>query len=96
MDEKWAIGYEHLLDDGIILEPGNLFRLEGEKGKRYRYIRTVTTDKGVTWIDCFGGPNQHQKSRSMDPDQIVIAEVFEVVELEGGRTQTRKKKRGKT
>jgi hypothetical protein len=81
MSEKWTIVYEHLLDDGTVMEPGDVFRLDGERGKRYRYIRTVTTDKGVTWVDCHGGSWQHEKSRSIDPTRIA---------------QVEKKKRGKT
>lgn len=57
--------YECTLDDGTRLEPGIEFSLEGERGKRYRFIKLVTNDDGDQWVDCFGGTSGHQQSRSV-------------------------------
>lgn len=71
MSEKWVTSYQHLLDDGTTLEVGDTFALRGEKGKRYRYIRTVhNPDLDDTWVDCFGGGHGREKSRSVHPERI--------------------------
>lgn len=72
MADEWVISYEHELDDGTVLEVGDTFALRGEKGKRYRYIKTVhNPEHDDTWIDCFGGSSSREQSRAIYPDRIV-------------------------
>jgi len=68
----WKHDYTYTLEDGHVLEPGSEFRLDGERGKSYRFIKAVTNeDTGACWIDCFGGSSHKQKSRSVAPEGIV-------------------------
>lgn len=72
MSDKWTITYEHPLDDGTTLEIGDTFSLQGERGSRYHYIRTVhNPERDDTWIDCHGGTKGYGQSRSVYPDRIV-------------------------
>jgi hypothetical protein len=67
----WKKEYAFELPNGKVLEPGWTFKLFGEKGKTYRFISVVTNpDIPSTWIDCFGGSANKQKSRSITPDKI--------------------------
>jgi len=75
MSEKWKIAYEHQLDDGATLEVGDTFALRGERGKRYRYIKTVhNIDRDDTWIDCYGGSRGGQQFRSIPSERLMGAE----------------------
>ncbi len=64
---KEAYNYE--MEDGTILEPGTEFTLTGEKGKKYSFIKHVTTETSE-WIDCFGGTYAKQQSRAITPERI--------------------------
>ena len=75
MTTEWTITYTHEFPDGKTLEVGQEFRLLREKGKRYSYLRTVTTSDGETWIDCFGGAYSKPKSRSIHPELVNTAEI---------------------
>lgn len=69
MSEAWKIRHEDEVG-GKPLTVGCSFAIEGEKGKRYNYIRTVTNEFGEEWIDCFGGNSGNQKARSVHRDAI--------------------------
>lgn len=73
--ETWASTYEHTFPDGKRLEVGWTFRCHGEKGKTYRYIKTVTNAEGDTWIECFGGSHQREQSRAFYPDRINTSSI---------------------
>ena len=69
MNETWNITYEDEID-GKELRVGVSFAIHGESGKRYNYIRTVTTDAGERWVDCFGGNSRRMGARSVHHDEI--------------------------
>ena len=69
--ETWTYEYEYELEDGTNLEVGSTFKLSGEAGKTYRFIKAVTNPVvPSTWIDCFGGGYGREQSRSVHPDRI--------------------------
>lgn len=68
--EEWVHEYEFEVG-GKTLAVGSTFKVYGERGKTYRFIKAVTNPAtGSTWIDCFGGSTSRQKSRSIDPEAI--------------------------
>ncbi len=67
--------YTCTLPNGTSLEPGMEFSLEGERGKKYRFIKLVTNDNGEQWVDCFGGTSGHQQSRSVFLHRIKASSV---------------------
>lgn len=43
-----------VLKDGATIEPGEIIRIDGEHGLRFKfYSLTTNTETGVSWIDCF-------------------------------------------
>ena len=76
LSENWKVEYEYAIEGAKVpLAPGVIFRLQGENGKSYRFIKAVTNSKGETWIDCFGGSYQRQMSRAIFPERIVPKSV---------------------
>lgn len=61
--------YNFRLDDGTELVPGTRFRLQGERGI-FRFIKAVVPEGNRAWIDCFGGTEGRQQSRSVWPERI--------------------------
>lgn len=49
MPEQEIIERDEIGDHELV--PGSLFRLEGTRGRRWRYLRTVIT-KEDRWIEC--------------------------------------------
>jgi hypothetical protein len=86
MSDGWTVVYEDEIE-GIPLTLGCSFALEGESGKRYNYIRTVTNKNGDRWIDCYGGNSRKQASRAVSHDQIkahtIEAKRHKTVEVPG-------------
>lgn len=42
------------LPSGAIIEPGEIFRVDGEHGLRFKfYSLTTNKETGVSWVDCF-------------------------------------------
>jgi len=71
MPKEWKISYEHPVDAKTTLEVGDTFSLQGERGSRYKFIRSIETEAGEVWVDCFGGTSGYGQARSVFPDRIV-------------------------
>ena len=52
--------------------PGTELTIVSSAGRwgRFRFIRHITTETGVEWIDVYGGPKGHETIRSFRPNQI--------------------------
>ena len=55
--------------NGHALEPGAELSIRGERG-RFRFIRSITNDRGVEWLDVWGGPKGAPQLRSFYPDRV--------------------------
>jgi hypothetical protein len=55
--------------NGRNVSAGTELKITGERG-RYRFIRQVTTDKGVEWIDVWGGPKGSEQWRSFRVERV--------------------------
>jgi hypothetical protein len=55
--------------NGRNVSAGTELKIAGERG-RYRFIRQVTTDKGVEWIDVWGGPKGSEQWRSFRAEKV--------------------------
>jgi hypothetical protein len=55
--------------NGRNVSAGTELKITGERG-RYRFIRKVTTDKGVEWIDVWGGPKGAEQWRSFREEKV--------------------------
>ena len=55
--------------NGRHVTPGTELKITGERG-RYRFIRLVKTEKGVEWIDVWGGPKGAEQWRSFRTEKI--------------------------
>lgn len=42
-----------ILSDGKIITKGEIFKVSGEYGLRFKFDYLVVTDAGATWVDCF-------------------------------------------
>lgn len=74
-EERWSIAYRYEYEGGKALEVGTTFSCRGERGKKYRFIKFVTTDGGECWIDCFGGASGYGQSRSIHPDRVNTSSI---------------------
>ena len=51
---KFSREYEAILPDGKKLERGDILKVVGEHGLRFKFDALVTnTETGAQWIDCF-------------------------------------------
>lgn len=66
--DKWVVLTE-LQVNGRYVVKGTELKISGERG-RYRFIKQVTTEKGITWIDVYGGAKGYECIRSFSPDRI--------------------------
>lgn len=41
------------LDGGRVIENGEVIKIQGEHGSKFRFLEHVINDKGIEWIDCF-------------------------------------------
>ena len=40
--------------DGFVIQPGDIIKVQGEYGSRFRFIGVTTnTVSGASWIDCY-------------------------------------------
>lgn len=67
-NESWEYQTEIQIN-GRNVTPGTELKITGERG-RYRFIRTVKTDKDVEWIDVWGGPKGAEQWRSFRPEKV--------------------------
>lgn len=45
---------EYTLDSGRVIEHGEIIKIAGEHGCKFRFLEHVTnTETGAEWIDCF-------------------------------------------
>jgi len=67
----------YVLADGKVVKRGQVIRISGEHGGRFKFHSHVThTDSGVEWIDCFelqkGIPSSW---RSFRPEKIKVIPI---------------------
>ncbi|QNO12721.1 hypothetical protein SEA_SNEK_61 [Arthrobacter phage Snek] len=55
--------------NGRHITPGTEVSIRGERG-RFRFIKRVTRDSGVEWLDFWGGPKGCENWRSFRPEQV--------------------------
>lgn len=68
LDDAWEIKTEIQIN-GRNVYPGTELKIAGERG-RFRFIKFVTTDKGSSWIDVWGGPKGSENWRSFRLEQV--------------------------
>lgn len=63
--------HEHLDAEanGRHITPGTEVSIRGERG-RFRFIKRVTRDSGLEWLDFWGGPKGAESWRSFGADRI--------------------------
>lgn len=66
--DKWVVLTE-IQVNGRYVSKGTELKIAGERG-RYRFIKQVTTEKGITWVDVYGGPKGYECLHSFSPDRI--------------------------
>jgi len=67
-NEEWEYATEIQIN-GRNVSAGTELKITGERG-RYRFIRSVKTDKGIEWIDVWGGPKGSEQWRSFKSDKV--------------------------
>jgi hypothetical protein len=67
-DRNWIVLTEIQINGRHVVK-GTELKISKERG-RFRFIKQVTTEKGVTWIDVWGGPKGSEAIRSFYPDRI--------------------------
>lgn len=56
--------------NGRLLAPGTEVSIRGERG-RFRFIKKVTRpERGVEWLDFWGGPKGSENWRSFSAEQV--------------------------
>lgn len=65
---SWTVVTEYRVH-GRLITPGSEVSVHGERG-RFRFIKHVTTEAGVEWLDFIGGPNKAPMFRSFRSDKI--------------------------
>lgn len=68
LDDAWDTQTE-LQINGRWVYPGTELKIAGERG-RFRFIKFVTTDKGASWIDVWGGTKNSETWRSFRLEQV--------------------------
>lgn len=65
----WIESFE-LVANGRHVTPGTELRIRGERG-RFRFVKHVSRpERGIEWIDVWGGPRHHEQLRAFRPDRI--------------------------
>jgi hypothetical protein len=55
---------------GRIVEPGTELSIRGERG-RFRFLKHVERpERGIEWLDVWGGPRKCEQWRSFHPSQV--------------------------
>ena len=67
-NRDWLVLTEIQINGRHVIK-GTELKISGERG-RFRFMKQVTTEKGVTWIDVYGGPKGAECMRSFYPDRI--------------------------
>jgi len=68
LPDHWTVTTEATAN-GRRITPGTELSFKGVKG-RFKFHRMVTLDDGRSWIDVFGGPENHEMLRSFGLDRI--------------------------
>lgn len=68
LDEAWVVTTDIQIN-GRHVSPGTELKISGERG-RFRFIKHVVTDKGVEWIDVWGGNKGGETWRSFTIDRV--------------------------
>lgn len=68
LDANWVIKTEIQIN-GRKVFPGTELKIAGERG-RYQFIKQINTDKGVEWIDVWGGTKRNEAWRSFKLEQV--------------------------
>jgi hypothetical protein len=55
--------------NGRLLAPGTEVSIKGERG-RFRFVKRVSRDSGVEWLDFWGGPKGCEAWRSFRASQV--------------------------
>lgn len=66
--DSWDIKKEIQINGRYVSE-GTELKITGERG-RFRFIKQVTTESSITWIDVYGGPKGYECIRSFRPEQV--------------------------
>jgi hypothetical protein len=67
-DAKWIILTEMQINGRNVVK-GTELKISGERG-RFNFIKHVTTEAGVQWIDVWGGPKGAACIRSFRPERV--------------------------
>jgi hypothetical protein len=67
-NDAWEIITEMQINGRNVVK-GTELKIEGERG-RFRFIKYVKTEKGVEWIDVYGGPKKLECWRSFALDRV--------------------------
>ena len=69
LPDDWIESRE-IVVNGRHVEPGVELKIRGERG-RFRFVKHVSRpERGVEWVDVWGGPRHHAQLRSFRPDRI--------------------------
>jgi hypothetical protein len=66
--DNWEIETSIQINNRNVL-PGTELKISGERG-RFRFIKYVKTEKGIEWIDVWGGPRKAEQWRSFRPERV--------------------------
>jgi hypothetical protein len=59
----------HIQVHGRNVSPGTELKIRGERG-RFRFVHRILTERGVEWIDVWGGKKGAEQMRSFKLDRI--------------------------
>lgn len=83
----WLESREAVIN-GRRLAPGTELSIRGERG-RFRFVKHVSRpERGVEWIDVWGGPRHHEQMRSFRPSQV--RRVHRIPKTDKGLLKARK------
>lgn len=68
LDANWTVNTEIQIN-GRNVTPGTELKIAEKRG-RYQFIKQIITDKGVEWIDVWGGPKGAEVWRSFRTEQV--------------------------
>lgn len=61
--------HDHAEANGRHIGPGTEVSIRGERG-RFRFLKRVTRDNGLEWLDFWGGPKGAEAWRSFSASQV--------------------------
>jgi hypothetical protein len=69
LPDDWEVSTEVTIN-GRQVSPGTELQVSGERG-RFRFIRQVTRpERGITWLDVWGGPKGSENLRAFRPERV--------------------------